>query len=81
MFYVYLIESMDFRGKRYVGFTTDLKERVRTHNAGGSVYTARYRPWRVISYHAFADKRTAQAFEFYLKSASGRAFARKRFWA
>jgi putative endonuclease len=80
MFYVYLIESNACLERRYVGFTTDLKVRIKTHNAGGSVHTAKYKPWCLVSYHAFSDKRTAQEFEHYLKSASGRAFANKRFW-
>jgi hypothetical protein len=37
MFYVYLIRSETFPEQRYIGFTTDLKRRIATHNAGGSV--------------------------------------------
>lgn len=80
MLYVYLIQSEAIPDRRYVGYTTDLKARLKTHNAGGSVHTAKYKPWRLVSYHAFSDKRTAREFERYLKSASGRAFANKRFW-
>ncbi len=57
MFYVYLIQSEAFSEQRYVGFTTDLKKRLATHNAGGSTHTSKYKPWRLISYHAFVDKR------------------------
>lgn len=78
MYYVYLLRSEAFPDQTYVGFTIDLKARLATHNAGGSVHTAKYRPWKLASYHAFADKRRAQEFEFYLKSGSGRAFANKR---
>lgn len=81
MFYVYLIQSIPFPEQRYVGFSTDLKERLKTHNAGGSVHTAKYKPWKLVSYHAFDDKRKAQEFEYYLKSGSGKAFANKRFWS
>lgn len=80
MFYVYLIQSESFPDQRYVGFTTDLREHLATHNAGGSVHTAKYKPWKLINYHAFADERRAREFEHYLKSGSGRAFARKRLW-
>jgi predicted GIY-YIG superfamily endonuclease len=80
MFYVYLIQSESFPDQRYVGFTTNLRERLATHNAGGSVHTAKYKPWKLISYHAFADERRARELEYYLKSGSGRAFARKRLW-
>jgi len=33
-----------------------------------------------VAYFAFADERKAREFEFYLKSGSGKAFAKKRFW-
>ena len=35
----------------------------------------KYKPWKLISYHAFADERRAREFEYNLKSGSGRAFA------
>ena len=63
MYYVYLIRSKSFPDQRYVGFTADLKKRLAAHNAGQSVYTAKYKPWRLVAYHAFADKRRAQEFE------------------
>jgi predicted GIY-YIG superfamily endonuclease len=69
-----------FPERRYVGFTSDLKKRITTHNAGGSVHTSKYKPWILVSYHAFTDKRRAQEFEYYLKSGSGKAFAKKRLW-
>ncbi len=80
MYYVYLIQSETCPDRRYVGFTMDLKKRLTAHNSGGSVHTAKYKPWKLIGYHAFSDKRKAQEFEYYLKSGSGRAFANKRLW-
>ena len=80
MFYVYLIRSVLFPEQRYIGFTADLKKRIATHNAGGSVHTSKYKPWKLVGYHAFAAKRTAQEFEHYLKTGSGKAFANKRLW-
>ena len=80
MFYVYLIQSEAFPERRYIGFTADLKKRIETHNAGGPEHTSKYKPWKLICYHAFAEKRKAQEFEHYLKFASGKAFATKRFW-
>ena len=78
MHYVYLMESS--RGNRYVGFTTDLRQRLLDHNEGRLRNTARYRPWRLITYLGFTSKKQALAFEHYLKSGSGHAFARKRLW-
>ncbi len=80
MFYVYMLRSINFPDQTYIGFTEDLKARMRAHDAGQSKHTAKFAPWQLISYHAFADKRKAQEFEYYLKTGSGKAFASKRFW-
>ncbi|MFP4501554.1 MAG: GIY-YIG nuclease family protein [Candidatus Hydrogenedentota bacterium] len=80
MFYVYLLQSESRPNQRYVGFTEDLKKRITAHNAGQSVHTARHRPWKLVTYLAFADRQRALDFERYLKSGSGMAFANKRLW-
>ncbi|MFN7746615.1 MAG: GIY-YIG nuclease family protein, partial [Hyphomonadaceae bacterium] len=41
-------------------------------------HTSKFGPWRVKTYLGFSDDSQAWAFEKYLKSASGRAFAKKR---
>ena len=80
MHYVYLIESAAVPGQRYVGMTGDLRPRLREHNAGESIHTSKFRPWRLATCVAFSDRTKAEAFERYLKSGSGHAFARKRLW-
>jgi putative endonuclease len=77
---VYLLRSITSPAMRYVGFTGNLKSRLRSHNEGASVHTAKYRPWKLVTYMAFDDERRARAFEHYLKSGSGKAFANKRLW-
>ena len=80
MFYVYLIESLANPDQRYVGLTIDLRVRLKQHNAGQSAHTSKYKPWRLITYIAFAAQSKAESFERYLKSGSGHAFAAKRLW-
>jgi predicted GIY-YIG superfamily endonuclease len=80
VYYVYLIESLSMKGERYVGMTTELKQRLREHNQGNSSHTAKFSPWKLITYVAFTDRAKAESFERYLKSGSGHAFARKRLW-
>jgi putative endonuclease len=80
VYYVYLIQSVSAQGERYLGMTTDLKERLQEHNAGKSFLTSKFKPWKLTSYIAFSDRAKAEAFERYLKSGSGHAFARKRLW-
>ena len=76
MRYVYILESIDSE-HFYVGITDDLRARLATHNAGGVTHTSKYRPWKIRTYIAFDDEGRAVAFEKYLKSGSGRAFAKK----
>jgi putative endonuclease len=80
MHYVYMLESNLELGRRYVGLSTDLKRRLEDHNSGKSSHTAKFRPWRVVTYVAFSNKAKAEEFERYLKSGSGHAFAKRRLW-
>jgi predicted GIY-YIG superfamily endonuclease len=57
-----------------------LKQRLETHNSGGSSHTKLYAPWELVVSIEFKHKLKATAFEKYLKSGSGGAFAQKRFW-
>jgi putative endonuclease len=79
MHYVYHIQSIEFPDQIYIGYTKNLKERIACHNSKGSIYSARYAPWKLIAYHAFEDELITIRFEKYLKSQSGKAFAEKRF--
>ena len=76
--YVYILQSESAPSHFYVGFTDDLKARLKKHNAGQVPHTAKHGPWRVKTAIAFTDPQRALDFERYLKSASGRAFAKKR---
>ena len=78
MWYVYIIRSIPFPVYDYTGATEDLRKRLGDHNAGKSTHTAKYKPWKLICYIALPDKFQALALEKYLKSHSGRAFAKKR---
>ena len=80
MRYVYLLQSESSLDQRYVGITSDLKQRLAEHNGGKSSHTSKYVPWKLVTYIAFSDEQKAETFERYLKSGSGHAFARKRLW-
>jgi putative endonuclease len=79
MMYVYILQSIGELDRFYIGVTKDLKARRREHNAGEVFHTAKFKPWVVKNYFAFEDHKKAYAFERYLKSGSGRAFARRHF--
>ena len=74
MKYVYILESLDSE-HFYVGITDNLRARLAKHNAGEVPHTSKFGPWRIKTYIAFSDEAQAIAFERYLKSGSGRAFA------
>jgi predicted GIY-YIG superfamily endonuclease len=76
--YVYILQSVAHEAAFYVGQTQDLSARLAKHNAGEVAHTAKYRPWRIKTAIAFTDESKSFAFEKYLKTASGRAFAKKR---
>ncbi|MFZ5781588.1 MAG: GIY-YIG nuclease family protein [Pseudomonadota bacterium] len=79
MHYVYLLKSQSSE-QRSVGATSDLRRRLDEDSAGASTHTAKYVPWKLITYVAFSGRQKAAAFEHYLKSGSGHAFAKRRLW-
>jgi putative endonuclease len=79
MHYVYILESIATPGHYYVGYTTNLRERVRKLQAEVSSHAAKYRPWKLKAYFAFETGDIARRFEQYLKSGSGRAFCKRHF--
>jgi len=80
MHYVYLIRSVNFPNKKYIGQTDDFDRRLSVHNSGGSIYTKDFRPWELELFLGFKDKSKAIAFEKYFESGSGRVSAKRRFW-
>lgn len=78
MKYVYILQSVNDARHFYTGITDDLKARLSAHNSGAVPHTSDYKPWRIKTYVAFTDAVRAGAFEKYLKSGSGRSFAKAR---
>lgn len=76
--YVYILRSLGPEQRFYVGMTEDVSVRLDAHNAGRVSHTSKFKPWALRTYCWFEDDAQAAAFEKYLKSASGRAFAKKR---
>ena len=77
--YVYLLRSLQSPERHYTGLTEDLETRLAKHNRGEVPSTAPYRPWRIDVAVAFREQAKAADFERYLKSHSGRAFAKRHF--
>jgi len=76
--YVYILRSTSDPSRHYIGFTRELERRLKDHNSGKVPHSAKHRPWKIKTAIAFSEEQRAREFEKYLKTASGRAFARKR---
>ena len=76
---VYILQSISHPFQQYAGITENVLARLKAHNAGQSPHTSKFRPWKVIVAIQFEDDSKAHSFEKYLKTGSGKAFAKRRF--
>ena len=77
--FVYILQSIRAVHEYYVGVTSDPERRLAWHNAGLCRYTSRHHPWKKLVVVEFDTEEPALAFERYLKTGSGREFARRHF--
>jgi predicted GIY-YIG superfamily endonuclease len=75
--FVYVLKNSEIPPRYYTGVTFDVAARRAEHNAGNCIHTAKYREWSIDVVVEFADEARALAFERYLKSGSGVAFANR----
>ena len=65
-YYTYILECRD--GSLYIGYTTDLKKRIKMHNDGkGAKYTRGRTPLKLLYYETFFTKSEAMQKEALLK--------------
>ena len=69
MHYVYVLQALDDCEVFYLGFSSNLRQRVKTQNAGGNASTVRHR-WRVVYYEADVNEGAARRREATLKRSS-----------
>lgn len=74
---VYVLKSDADPTRYYTGLTSNLAGRLDAHNSGRVPHTVSGKPWIIDVIVEFADERRAVAFEKYLKSGSGNAFAKR----
>ena len=70
LFYVYVLQSIKNNGL-YIGYTNDLRKRLKEHNRGLNFSTKSYLPWQLIHYEAYRNKKDAERREKYLKTNQG----------
>lgn len=77
MFYVYVLYSRE-ADKFYIGYSADLKRRMREHTSGTSLSGRTIKNLRLVYYEACLSKKDAQLQEKQLKTGFGRQYLRKR---
>ncbi|MGH9313950.1 MAG: GIY-YIG nuclease family protein [Vicinamibacterales bacterium] len=76
---VYILRSHADPARHYVGITNNVHDRLEWHNHCPSGHTILHRPWSLVVSMEFPSEQEAVRFEKYLKSGSGRAFAKRHF--
>ena len=69
-YYVYVLESSK-NNSLYIGCTSNLKKRLQEHNRGLNFSTKPYKPWRLIHFEGYRNKKDAKRREMYLKTSQG----------
>lgn len=70
MWYVYIIQSIRF-SRRYIGITSNYRNRINHHNRGSVPSTKPYRPYELLYLEAYVNKQVACKREKQLKSYKG----------
>ena len=63
-----MLKSIEKKPVTYVGYTKNLKNRLKLHNVGKGAKSTRGRYWRVIFKKAYKNKSLALKAEYYLKT-------------
>jgi putative endonuclease len=72
MRYVYILRSINWREKTYVGLTKDPSLRLKRHNWGECAFTCKFRPWEIVFLEGFENDNDAVLRERQLKGWSRR---------
>lgn len=77
MFYIYLLESTTDK-YWYIGYTTQLRKRIRQHFSGQVHTTRNRRPLKLIYAEYYTNQRDALGREKFLKCGAGLRFLKKQ---
>ena len=69
-YYVYVLQSIK-NSNLYIGYARDLRKRLKEHNCGLNFSTKPYKPWQLIHYEAYRNRKDAERRENYLKTSQG----------
>ena len=66
-YYIYVLKSLDINSVTYVGYTKNLKNRLKLHNKGRGAKFTRGRKWKLIYKEKYRTKKKAMSREYYIK--------------
>ena len=66
-YFVYMLKSLSKVPVTYVGYTIDLKKRIKLHNNGKGAKFTRGRKWKLIYKEKLNSKKEAISREYYIK--------------
>ena len=66
-FYIYILKSTKGKAVTYVGYTKNLKNRLKLHNKGKGAKFTRGKKWRLVYYKKYDSKSLAMKNEYILK--------------
>ncbi|HOJ16778.1 MAG TPA: GIY-YIG nuclease family protein [Caldisericia bacterium] len=76
-YYVYVLQS-EIDGKFYVGYTENLKQRLKEHDNEKVIFTKKRRPLKLVYFEFCLNKSDAINREKYLKTAWGKRYIKNR---
>ena len=68
MYFVYMLKSKSIKPVTYVGYTNNIKKRIKLHNSGRGAKFTRGRKWLLIYKESFKSKKEAISREYYIKN-------------
>jgi putative endonuclease len=63
-----MLKSLEEKTVTYVGYTSDIKKRIKLHNLGKGAKFTRGRKWKLIFKEKFNSKKEAISREYYIKN-------------
>ena len=66
-FYIYILKSVKGKAVTYVGYTKNLKNRLKLHNEGKGAKFTRGRKWKLIYKEKIKTKKKAMSREHFIK--------------
>ncbi len=66
--YVYILKTLkEYKNRSYVGYSTNVSERLKKHNSSKGAKATRGYKWKIIYKRTFRSKSKALSFEYTLK--------------